>query len=69
MQKIIIGPGFKQGTEMGPLISQEAVKNLKRKVDDAILESTDCILGGNPLYDLGSNFFSTKRSAKCKSGF
>jgi len=57
VQKIQVGPGLKSGTEMGPLISQAAAHNVKQKVDEAIAEGAECVLGGNPIHDLGPNFF------------
>ena len=56
MQKINVGPGLRQGIKMGPLISQVAVQDVKRKVDDAIAEGVECIMGGHTLHDLGPNF-------------
>lgn len=57
MQKINVGPGLRQGIKMGPLISQVAVRDVKQKVDDAIAEGAECIMGGHTLHDLGPNFF------------
>merc|ERR1712238_249788 len=57
VEKIQVGPGLEPGIEMGPLISQAAVQGVKLKVDEAIFEGAECVLGGDPLHEIGPNFF------------
>ena len=57
VSKFHVGPGIDQKTTMGPLISENAVHNLKEKVEEAIAEGSECIIGGSPIPDLGPNFF------------
>lgn len=52
-----VGPGMETSTTMGPLITSAAVQSVKIKVDEAIAEGGNCLLGGSPLPDCGPNFF------------
>lgn len=52
-----IGHGLKEETTMGPLIQAKAAVEVKRKVDEAIEEGAECIIGGDMALDLGPNFF------------
>jgi len=54
---IQVGPGLEHSTNMGPLISEVAVRNVKEKIDEAITEGAECVIGGEPLLELGPNFF------------
>ena len=51
-----IGSGMAKDTSMGPLISASAAQNVKQKVDEAISDGAECILGGDLLPELGPNF-------------
>eukprot|EP00591_Stephanopyxis_turris_P016499 CAMPEP_0195539504 /NCGR_PEP_ID=MMETSP0794_2-20130614/50089_1 /TAXON_ID=515487 /ORGANISM="Stephanopyxis turris, Strain CCMP 815" /LENGTH=531 /DNA_ID=CAMNT_0040673539 /DNA_START=87 /DNA_END=1682 /DNA_ORIENTATION=- len=42
---------------LGPLISDTAVQSVKEKVEEAIAEGADCVIGGSTLPNLGPNFF------------
>lgn len=54
----IIGSGINNETNMGPLITEKAVTILHNKVQDAINnDGAICILGGNPLPNIGTNFY------------
>jgi len=57
VQKITIGSGLNEDTSMGPLIVPFAAKTMKNKVDEAIADGAECIVGGSLLPDLGPNFF------------
>jgi betaine-aldehyde dehydrogenase len=46
MEKIKVGNGFNEGTEMGPLISEEHRAKVERYVAIALEEGANCILGG-----------------------
>ncbi|GFH59906.1 aldehyde dehydrogenase [Chaetoceros tenuissimus] len=52
-----IGHGLKEETTMGPLIQAKAAVEVKRKVDEAIEEGAECVIGGDMALDLGPNFF------------
>jgi len=53
-----IGHGMKDEVTMGPVISTLPVKNLKEKVDEAIVEGATCVVGGSPLPEHGPNYFA-----------
>lgn len=53
--KLKVGHGLMKDTTMGPLIS--TVDNVRTKVEEAVSEGANCILGGAALVDLGPNFF------------
>lgn len=55
--QIKIGHGLEDGVNMGPVISNVPMKNLSKKVDAAISDGANCVIGGSPLVDLGPNFF------------
>ena len=52
-----IGSGINPETTIGPLISSSAAENVKEKVDEAILDGAECVVGGNPIPELGPNFY------------
>ena len=55
--KIQVGPGIDPLNTMGPLISSSATSKLKDKVDAAIKDGAECVVGGNLLSHLGPNFY------------
>ena len=57
VQKIQVGPGLNEDTTMGPLITSFAANAIKEKVDEAIADGAECIIGGSLLPTLGPNFF------------
>lgn len=57
VKKIQVGPGIDPLTTMGPLISSSATLNVKDKVDAAIKDGAECVIGGNLLPQLGPNFY------------
>jgi succinate-semialdehyde dehydrogenase/glutarate-semialdehyde dehydrogenase len=56
LAKFQVGAGLREETNMGPLISESAAISVKEKVDEAIGQGAECILGGELLTDLGPNF-------------
>lgn len=52
-----IGGGLEEGVEIGPLIDDEAVKKVKRHVEDALDKGGE-LLGGGTLADLGKGWSS-----------
>eukprot|EP00557_Chaetoceros_sp_GSL56_P010580 CAMPEP_0176485304 /NCGR_PEP_ID=MMETSP0200_2-20121128/4969_1 /TAXON_ID=947934 /ORGANISM="Chaetoceros sp., Strain GSL56" /LENGTH=530 /DNA_ID=CAMNT_0017881941 /DNA_START=129 /DNA_END=1721 /DNA_ORIENTATION=- len=57
VQKIHVGKGLDEKTIMGPLIHGSAASSIKEKVDEAVTEGAECVIGGNLLPHLGPNFF------------
>ena len=57
VEQIKIGHGLEDGVTMGPVISDVPVKNLTKKVEAAINEGANCVIGGSPLVDKGPFFF------------
>ncbi len=41
-----VGPGFEPGVQLGPLINQEAVKNMQYYVEDAVARGAKVLTGG-----------------------
>lgn len=55
--KLKIGPGMEAETTMGPVITSKAAQDIQQKVDDAIAEGANCVVGGSRLeQSLGPNF-------------
>mmetsp|Transcript_9531 Transcript_9531/g.13299 ORF Transcript_9531/g.13299 Transcript_9531/m.13299 type:complete len:404 (-) Transcript_9531:189-1400(-) len=57
VSEIQVGSGVEEGTTMGPMISKIAVSKVKEKVDKALDEGAELVIGGSPIPDLGPNFF------------
>jgi len=57
VKQISVGHGLKKGITMGPVITSDAVDNLKEKVEEAIAQGAKCVIGGSPLTNLGPNYF------------
>eukprot|EP00567_Pseudictyota_dubia_P017090 CAMPEP_0197436022 /NCGR_PEP_ID=MMETSP1175-20131217/3501_1 /TAXON_ID=1003142 /ORGANISM="Triceratium dubium, Strain CCMP147" /LENGTH=510 /DNA_ID=CAMNT_0042965197 /DNA_START=169 /DNA_END=1701 /DNA_ORIENTATION=- len=55
--KFVTGPGSDSQTTMGPVITATAAQSVKQKVEEALSEGAECVLGGETLPDLGPNFF------------
>ena len=58
VEKLNLGPGINHGTDMGPLITSNALQTLHKKVEAAIAKGAKCHIGGAPRSDLGANFYS-----------
>lgn len=57
VKEIKVGSGLSEVTNMGPLIEASAVTNIKEKIDEAIDQGAELILGGDSIEKLGPNFF------------
>jgi len=51
-----VGDGFDEGTELGPLVSEDAVKKVEEHIADARAKGANVILGGAP-HEKGGLFF------------
>src|SRR5580692_4213546 len=56
IESLVVGPGFDEGSEQGPLISAEAVTKVRRHIADAVEQGAQVISGGKP-HELGPRFF------------
>jgi acyl-CoA reductase-like NAD-dependent aldehyde dehydrogenase len=54
--KLRVGPGIEAGTTMGPVITSKAAQEIHKKVNDAIADGANCVVGGSRLESLGPNF-------------
>ncbi len=57
MQKLKVGNGFDQGTQIGPLINAESADNVQSLLDDALNKGGADLLYGGKRHALGNNFF------------
>lgn len=57
ISQIKVGPGLNEETTMGPLIEECVVSNIQEKVDEAIADGAECLVGGSPMTHVGPNFF------------
>jgi succinate-semialdehyde dehydrogenase/glutarate-semialdehyde dehydrogenase len=51
------GPPMENNIDLGPLISERALKKVRNIVDDAVEKGAKVLVGGAPATDLGSNFY------------
>lgn len=58
VKKIKVGNGLEGASNMGPMISEAAIKKIERLVEDAIKNGAKCEIGGTKLNDLGEKFFA-----------
>ncbi|PKS08203.1 hypothetical protein jhhlp_005479 [Lomentospora prolificans] len=57
IRSFIVGDGFKAGTTHGPLIHGRAVAKVHDHVKDAVSKGARVLFGGEPLTNLGPNYF------------
>ncbi len=57
VESLKVGSGMEADNTMGPLISKAAVENVKEKVDEAVSDGAECLIGGGLLPGLGPNFY------------
>jgi succinyl-CoA reductase len=58
-EKINVGDALSEYTDMGPLISSDAMKQMQAYVEDALDKGSKLIFGGKKLYDKGFFFSPT----------
>ena len=51
--KLVVGRGTDAGTQVGPLIDDQAIEKVKRHVEDACAGGAEVLLGGSP-HELGA---------------
>jgi succinate-semialdehyde dehydrogenase/glutarate-semialdehyde dehydrogenase len=56
IEALVIGNGFDDGSEQGPLISEDAVAKVQRHIDDAVSGGATVLTGGGR-HPLGQTFF------------
>jgi succinate-semialdehyde dehydrogenase/glutarate-semialdehyde dehydrogenase len=56
IEALVVGPGFTEGSQQGPLISAEAVAKVQRHIADAVDGGALVVSGGRP-HALGPRFF------------
>ncbi|WP_340616400.1 NAD-dependent succinate-semialdehyde dehydrogenase [Xenorhabdus entomophaga] len=56
VQKLKVGNGFEQGTQIGPLINAKSADKVQSLLDDALNKGADLLFGGQR-HALGDNFF------------
>ena len=57
VESLQVGPGIVAGNNMGPLISKSAAETVKEKVDEAVADGAECLVGGSLLPEMGPNFY------------
>jgi succinate-semialdehyde dehydrogenase/glutarate-semialdehyde dehydrogenase len=65
---ITVGDGSSAATTMGPLITSNAVVSVDEKVKEAVRNGAECVIGGSPMENLGSNFFQPTVVVNVKPG-
>jgi succinate-semialdehyde dehydrogenase / glutarate-semialdehyde dehydrogenase len=57
VRQLTVGNGFAEGVTQGPLIEPAALSKVQRHVRDALAKGGQLMVGGNPLPNLGAQFF------------
>lgn len=58
VKKLKVGNGLKEGTDLGPLIDQSAIKKVQSHIEDAVSKGGAVIVGGAAATDKGALFFN-----------
>lgn len=66
-KKIKVAPGLEPGSQLGPLIDQQALDKVKSHVADAIKKGAQLIIGGKP-HALGGTFYEPTVLSGVKKG-
>ncbi|SFS00654.1 NAD-dependent succinate-semialdehyde dehydrogenase [Yoonia litorea] len=56
VEKLTVGDGMDEGTNLGPLIEPKAVDKVQKHLEDALSKGAEILTGGKP-HDLGGQFF------------
>ncbi|MFM1869921.1 MAG: succinate-semialdehyde dehydrogenase [Pseudomonadota bacterium] len=66
-KKIKVAPGLEPGSQLGPLIDQQAVDKVEAHVQDAISKGATLVIGGKP-HALGGTFYEPTVLSGVKKG-
>jgi succinate-semialdehyde dehydrogenase/glutarate-semialdehyde dehydrogenase len=66
-KKIKVAPGLEPGSQLGPLIDQQAVDKVKSHVEDAISKGAQLVIGGKS-HALGGTFYEPTVLSGVKKG-
>ena len=58
VENLVVGPGMDPSTTLGPLITSTAAEGVHEKVQKTVAQGAVCVTGGQPLADLGANFYA-----------
>lgn len=70
VQRLLLGPGWEEGTGLGPLINQKAATKVTQLVEDAVSQGAQVVLGGKvdeaqgPLYFPATILTNVPRAAR-----
>ena len=56
VEQFVVGEGFTQGVNQGPLINQDAVQKVQNHISQSVKNGATCVLGGKP-HAKGGTFF------------
>ncbi len=62
------GPADAEGVHIGPLINDKAVAKVHAHVQNAVQQGARAVVGGQPLPELGAQFFAPTVLADCQHG-
>jgi len=68
VESIVVGDGTLETTTMGPLITSDAANSVYQKVQEAIQNGAECVVGGSRIQNLGDNFFEPTVLVNVKPG-
>ena len=57
-EQLRVGPGLDERTQMGPLITEQAVQRVHQKVQDAVADGATLCTGGRILDELGPQYYA-----------
>jgi succinate-semialdehyde dehydrogenase/glutarate-semialdehyde dehydrogenase/succinyl-CoA reductase len=56
-EKLVVGDPLSEGTDIGPLVNEAALKNIESLVQDAISNGAEVLVGGEPAKVNGKGYF------------
>ena len=58
IEALVVGPGDAEGSEIGPLIDDAAMRKVAEHVQDAVHAGARVVVGASPRSDLGERFYA-----------
>ena len=58
VENLSIGNGLEESVDLGPLISEKSCSTIAAKVQEAIQDGAQCVVGGSSLGSMGSQFYA-----------